>query len=114
MDVETDMIDETSTNSNAKAKQKKTVEQCLKCDEYKPVDNIKFNDYFCCGSYVRKVNSDSAGENKVKQRRGRPPKKCHLCQFNFESGEDLTDCNNCGKLVHSDSNKGDSDSCKNK
>ena len=37
--------------------------------------------------------------------------KCHLCQFAFESREDLVNCGNCSQIVHSDCWKGDGDSC---
>ena len=50
-------------------------------------------------------------EATTKKPRGRPPKKCHLCQIAFESGEDLVNCGNCSKIVHSDCWRMDGDSC---
>ena len=50
-------------------------------------------------------------EATTKKPRGCRPKKCHLCQFAFESGEDLVNCGNCSQIVHSDCWRGDGDSC---
>ena len=61
-----------------------------------------------------KATKKKTEESTTKKPRGRPPKKFHLCQFTFESGEDLVNCGNCSKLVHSDCWKGDGDSCTNK
>ena len=57
---------------------------------------------------------DNANVQPLETNRVRPPKKCHLCFFNFETNENLTNCFGCQKIVHSDCNnyKGDGDSCR--
>ena len=39
-------------------KGKSGIQTCQKCEEYKPLESLKTNHYFCCEGYARKAISD--------------------------------------------------------
>ena len=61
-------IDEEDDSVGEKVRKKKTVVQtCENCkaenNDFVPIENLKFNDYFCCEAYVRRAVADFSDKN---------------------------------------------------
>ena len=117
-------MDENDSNDyvNAKAKKRKLAEAAAVANEdttdetpsmltraarklasSNQVRSIWFNILFIFKIFYFKVVDESLTRKKLKS-------KCHLCDFNFESGEKRKRCH-CKKLVHLDCFNGDGDEC---